>query len=496
MQVTQERLDPCQVALTIEVEEDKVVHALDRAYREYSKYITVPGFRKGKAPLNFVKQRVPETDVRQRTAEILVEPAYAEALKETEIEPYAQPQLELVQLEFPDKPFIFKALVPLAPVVELGEYTGLAVDQEQYTVLDADVESEIERLRNRSAQFPLSEAPAKTGDVLIADVTAKVEGRPELDTPQGTMIEIGGDNIEGFDEQVIGTSAGDTKTFTLTYPDPYVDETLSGKEVEFTVTVKEVREKIVPALDDELAQSITNGKIESLDTLRHDLKEGMQSQADQASDNALESNLIQKIVDNATVQYPPVLVENELKNDFELLKQRLDKAGRTFEEYLEGEGKSQTQLIEEMREQADRRVRVGLVLSEIVRKEELGLTDEDLNAYITELAISENATPAAVRAMVENRGSLEVIQNRAQTKKVIDFLKGASTINVVALDPNAPAKSPAEAEPAAAETEPAAADAKAPKASKAKAKSAAPAAEPAAPASPEAEQVSEAGAAE
>ena len=113
MQVTQERLDPCQVALTIEVEEDKVVHAIDRAYREYSKYVTVPGFRKGKAPLNFVKTRVPESDVKQRTAEILVEPAYAEALKETAIEPYDRPKLELIQLDLKEKPFIFKAIVPL-----------------------------------------------------------------------------------------------------------------------------------------------------------------------------------------------------------------------------------------------------------------------------------------------------------------------------------------------------------------------------------------------
>ena len=132
MQVTKEPLDPCQVALTIEVETGKVAQAVDKAYREYSKYISVPGFRKGKAPLNFVKQRVPEADVRQRTAELLVEPAYAEALEQEAIEPFAQPKLELMQLEFAEKPFIFKAVIPLRPEVELGQYTGLTVEKNKY----------------------------------------------------------------------------------------------------------------------------------------------------------------------------------------------------------------------------------------------------------------------------------------------------------------------------------------------------------------------------
>lgn len=473
MQVTQERLDPCQVALTIEVEEDKVVHALDRAYREYSKYITVPGFRKGKAPLNFVKQRVPENDVRQRTAEILVEPAYAEALKETELEPYAQPKLELVQLEFPDKPFIFKAVVPLAPVVELGEYTGLAVDQQTYDVQDKDVDAEIERLRTRAAQFPIVERAVETGDVVIADISAKVEGRPELDEPRGTMVEIGGDNIAGFDEQIVGANSGDTKTFALTYPEDYPDESLAGQPVEFTVTVKEVRAKQLPALDDDLAKTITNGQIESLDQLKSDLKEGMQAQADQTSQNGLESSIVEKVVTNATIQYPPVLIDSELQSDYQELQQRLEKAGRNLQEYLASENKTHEQLVAELRDQADRRVRIGLVLGEIAQKENLALTDDDLNAYITEIALTENATPAAVRAMIENRGSFEAIRNRAQTKKVLDFLKDASTINLVPVDLNPPAETPAaEASAEAASAEAPAEEPKKPKASRKKEKAA------------------------
>ena len=179
MQVTREALDPCQVALTIEVESDKVVHAVDRAYREYSKYVSVPGFRKGKAPLPFVKQRVPEADVRQRAAEILVEPAYAEALKQENVEPFAAPKLELVQLEFAEKPFIFKAIVPVAPEVELGTYTGLTVERNKYELTDDNVETQLEKMRERAADFPKVERPVQMGDLIVADLSANVDIRPE-----------------------------------------------------------------------------------------------------------------------------------------------------------------------------------------------------------------------------------------------------------------------------------------------------------------------------
>ena len=261
MQVTKEPLEPCQVALTIEVGPDKVVQAVDRAYREYAKYVTVPGFRKGKVPLNFVRQRVPESDVRQRAAELLVEPAYNEALKQEEVTPYAPPKLELVQLELTEKPFIFKAVVPLAPQVELGPYTGLEVERPKYVLTDEDVDRQIERMRERAADYPIAERPVQPGDLVIGDVAANVEARPEAAAPRPTMIEIGAEgNIPGFDDQLIGLSAGETTTFTLPYPEDYPEEDLAGQEAEFTVTVKEVRAKEVPPLDDELVKKITNGR--------------------------------------------------------------------------------------------------------------------------------------------------------------------------------------------------------------------------------------------
>lgn len=429
MQVTQEPLDPCQVALTIEVETDKVVDAVSKAYREYAKFVNVPGFRKGKAPLSFVRQRVPESDVRQRAAEILVEPAYQEALRTQEIQPVASPKLELLQLEFADKPFIFKALVPLAPVVELGSYKGVEVDRKTAQVSDLDVTEQIEKLRDRSAEFPVAARAAAHGDLLIADVVARVEDMEQSDEPRPTMIEINDNNIPGFNEQVIGLSAGDAKTFVLEYPENYPEQTVAGKSAEFSVIVKEIREKIVPAVDDELAKKITNGKTETIEALRSDLKSDMERHTREAANAEAELALIDKIIENSSVKFPPQLVEAEVEGDVKDLLARLERENVTVEAYLQQTGKTQETLIEELKTNAEKRISIGLVLGKIFESEQLAVADEDRDAQIAQRAEQQRTSPAAIRAFLESNGGFEEIENRARTKKVLDFLTGSAIIN-------------------------------------------------------------------
>ncbi len=426
MQVTKEPLEPCQVALTIEVETDKVAGAVDKAYREYAKYVAVPGFRKGKAPMSYVRQRVPESEVRQRTAELLVEPAYEEALKQEGITPYAPPKLELLQLEFADKPFIFKAVVPLAPQVELGQYTGLTVEYKKYELADEDVDKQIERMRERAADYPLVERPVAQGDLVVADVGAVVEARPEAAEPRGTMIEIGADNIPGFDEQIVGMTAGETKEFTLAYPEDYPDDVLAGETADFTVLVKEVRAKEVPALDDELAKKLTNGKAETLDALKETLRADMAKELANSADREAEASLIDQIVTGSKIEFPPVLVESEVDNDARQLQAQIERQNATFADYLQQTGQTQEQVLTNMQAAADKRIRIGLVLGEIAEKETLAIDNADIDAAIAEQAEQRSTTPAAMRALLEANDGLNNLQNRAQTKKVLDFLRASA----------------------------------------------------------------------
>lgn len=428
MQVTKEALEPCQAVLTIEVESDKVVIAVDRAYREYGKYVSVPGFRKGKAPLSFVKQRVPEADVRQRAAELLVEPAYAAAIEQEAVEPFALPKLELVKLDLTATPFIFKATVPLKPEVELGAYTGLTVERPVYEMTDENVETQLQRMRERAAEYPIVERPAQTGDLLVADLAALVDIRPEAADSRPTMIEIGADNIPGFDEQLIGITKGEEKTFTLTYPEDYPDAELAGAEAEFTISVNEIHEKQIPELNDELAIKLSNGRYQTVDELRREMRVDMEKSLAASAESETDSKLIDQILANSTIKYPPVLVESEVEDDVKELMARLEQQSVTVPEYLERIGKTQDQLVSEITNAAAKRIEIGLLLGRVSEAEQLTLTDEDLNAALAERAAEERTSPAAVRAVLEGNGGMDALRNRAQAKKVLDFLRGSAII--------------------------------------------------------------------
>jgi trigger factor len=428
MQVTKEALEPCQAVLTIEVEPDKVVTAVDRAYREYGKYVSVPGFRKGKAPLSFVKQRVPEADVRQRTAEILVEPAYAAALEQEAVEPFAQPKLELVQLDMTATPFIFKAIVPLRPEVELGNYTGLTVERPKYEMTDENVETQIQRMRERAADYPVVERPAQMGDLVVADLAALVDAKPDAAEARPTMIEIGADNIPGFDDQLIGISKGEEKTFTLTYPADYPDAELAGEEAEFTISVNEIHEKQIPELDDALAQKLSNGRYQTVEDFHREMRVDMEKSLVASAESEADSKLIDQILANSTVKYPPVLVESEVEDDIKELMGRLERQSVTVPEYLERIGKTQDQLVTEITGAAAKRIEIGLLLGKVNEAENLTLTDDDLNAALAERAGEERTSPAAVRAVLEGNGGMDALRNRAQAKKVLDFLRASAII--------------------------------------------------------------------
>ena len=428
MQVTKEALEPCQAVLTIEVESDKVVVAVDRAYREYGKYVSVPGFRKGKAPLSFVKQRVPEADVRQRAAELLVEPAYAAAIEQEAVEPFAQPKLELVQLDMTATPFIFKAIVPLRPEVELGAYTGLTVERPKYELTDENVETQLQRMRERAADYPVVERPAQMGDLVVADLSALVDIKPEAAEARPTMIEIGADNIPGFDDQLLGISKGEEKTFVLTYPADYPDSDLAGVEAEFTISVNEIHEKKIPELDDELAQKLSNGRYQTVDELRREMRVDMEKSLIASAESEADSKLIDQILANSTVKYPPVLVESEVEDDIKELMGRLEQQSVTVPEYLERIGKTQDQLVSEITNAAAKRIEIGLLLGKVSEAENLTLADDDLNAVLAERAQEERTSPAAIRAMLESNGGMDALRNRAQAKKVLDFLRSSAII--------------------------------------------------------------------
>jgi trigger factor len=428
MQVVKEPVTACEVSLQIEVEPEKVSAAVNQAYREFARFVAVPGFRKGKAPMSFVKPRVPESQLRERTAELLVAPAYQEALQQENVQQFASPKLELLELvtEPPNQKFQFKAIVPLPPQITLGEYAGIPVERRRVELRDEEVEQRLQAMRERAAEYPIVEGrKAKTGDMLVTSLTITPEGA-EQGEARPTVIQIGdADNIPGLDDQLVGLKPGDEKIFSLTYPEDYPNDEVAGHSAQFHVKVNELHERKVPDLDDEFAKK---AGVENVAALRLAVRTDLEKYYLETAERQMEADLVDKVVANSQVEYPGVLREAEVDEDVREFLAGLERRNVTLDDFLTQSGQTRESLTQDFETRADRRIRRGLVLGEIARTENLLVTDEDVEREIAERAEAQRATPAAMKAYIEANKQTEAVRNTAQMKKVLGFLTAAAII--------------------------------------------------------------------
>ncbi|HZT40841.1 MAG TPA: trigger factor [Chthonomonadaceae bacterium] len=380
MQVNAQQTDPCTLVLDITLDAEQVSRAFDGVYREFSRYANVPGFRPGKAPRAVLERYIDRERVRERTLEKLVGDSYAKALKELEeqnITPYRNPDIQPPDLE--DKqPFTYKAVVPLEPQVTLGEYKGLTVEKPIFAVTDAMIDERIQRLRDDRARLErVTDRGVQAGDVLIADVQVAQEGE-ENPAPSRRQLIQTGNNIPGFDEAIMGMSAGEERTFTLTYPEDFTEEERRGKKATFTVKLHSISARKLPDLDGEFAKQAAG--VETVEDLRIVLRERMEAELTRLSDQLAEQRVLQEIVNRATIHFPQVLVREEVEENLRQLANDLRQAGMTYQQFLEQSGKTAEEHQAQLAAQAEVRVRTLLVLHRIAVQENLQVTDEQIDA--------------------------------------------------------------------------------------------------------------------
>jgi len=424
MQVTTEQVDPCKVELNIEVEADKVARTIDEVYGEFSQTTSVPGFRKGKAPRRILERYVSPESVRRMAVDSMVAHAYVEALNETGIEPYAGPEVEIVQFDA-DKPFIFKVMVPLAPKIELGEYKGIEVKRPEVNITDEDVDAQLKYLQESNATArKVEDRGIQMGDVAVAEIASTVEGQ-DKGAPRRSLIEVGS-NVPGFDEKVVGLKPGEQRSFPVEYPKDFPEEELAGKTVDFDVNVESIRERQIPELNDEFAK--TMGQFETLADLREDIRTRLTASAEKAADREVERKIVDEVVARSKVDFPDVLVDHDVSHDLADMQNRLDRQGMTLEQYLGQIGKTEEQFVSELREQAVQGVRTGLVLGEISNAENVDVTDEEVDAEIERIAAESKATTESVETYIEARGGRPALKNSLLNRRILDFLKSVSSI--------------------------------------------------------------------
>ncbi|MDD5095848.1 MAG: trigger factor, partial [Dehalococcoidia bacterium] len=429
MKVSSERIEGCQLALTIEAEPEEMEKALEKAYRRLVNRVVVPGFRKGKAPRHMLERHIGHESMVTEALDHLVPELYEQAIKEQGIEALGQPQLEVVQPEPP----IFKAIVPLKPVVELGDYCSVKVIPEVVEIPDDEVEESMKNLRHSHASWEPVEREARLGDMVALDVTATTEGNTVLEK-NGTTYRITEGSVSpvpGFAEKLVEMNAGEEKEFTLPFPEDYPSTELAGKDCLFKVSISEIKEERLPELNDEFVKSL-NQDLETLEQLRERMANNLKAVAEREMRGKLESQAIEAAIGVSKVEFPEALVEHEVNrmgND-----QLMRMGGITLEAYLGYRGVTEDEFRNELRPMAEKRVRNSLVLSAICEAEKIEVTDSDVDTEVERMLqdVREHGDQedqsAQMREWFSSPQARESLRGELLTRKTIDRLVEIATV--------------------------------------------------------------------
>ena len=421
MTATWEKKEGNLGTLTVEVSADKFNEALDQAFKKVVKDVQLPGFRKGRVPRGLFEQRFGVESLYQDAVDIVLPEAYTAAVEETGISPVDQPSIDITQIER-GQPLIFTAEVTVKPEVKLGDYKGLEVEEEDTTVTDEDVNAEIEKERQRLAELVVKEeGTVEEGDTVVIDFEGFIGDEAfEGGAGKNHSLEIGsGSFIPGFEDQLIGKENNAETEVNVTFPENYHAEDLAGKEAVFKVTIHEIKAKELPELDDEFAKDVDE-EVETLAELTEKIKERLENQKKTTAENKKRESLINQASENAEIDIPEVMIENEVDRMLREFEQRIQQQGMTLEMYTQFSGQDEDQLKEQMREDAGKRVKTNLVLEAIYDQEGLEVTDEDVEKEFESMANMYQMEVEQIKQMLG--GNVDMLKEDLKFTKAIDFL--------------------------------------------------------------------------
>ena len=425
MKTAVEELSPTRVRLSVEVSFEELKPSLDKAYREVSRQVRIPGFRPGRVPPQVIDMRVGRGAVLSEAVNDALPELYSKAVQEAEVFTLGQPDVDITQLE-DGKELTFTAEVEVRPKFELPDLSGLSVTVENAEVTPDDVEEYLSSLRERFASLKTAQRPAENGDYVTIDLSASVDGEPVEDAQaSGLSYEIGsGTMLEGLDEALAGMSAGDSSTFTS----ELAGGDAAGQQADVTVTVQSVKVKELPELDDDFAQLAS--EFDTLGELRADTRKQLERvkrmrQATQARDRAVDA-----LVDSVDIPLPEKYVEHEMEHARESVDNQLAQLRMPLADYLESREQTEEEFNTELLEQSQRAVKVGFILDEVSRAEELSVNQAELSYFVADQAQRMGVGPEVLARQLSESGQIgaavtEVLRGKAATLvaervKVID----------------------------------------------------------------------------
>lgn len=386
MSVQVETLEKSMAKLTIEVSAEEFETALDKAYKKNKNKISLPGFRKGKAPRAMIEKMYGAGVFYEDAANDLIPGAYESAAKESELEIVAQPSIDVTQIE-KGKPFIFTATVAVKPEVTLGEYKGIEVEKKTAEVTDEELQAEIDKVReSNSRMITVDDRAVQDGDITTIDFEGFVDGEPfEGGKGEDYPLTIGSHSfIDNFEEQLIGKNIGEETEVNVTFPEQYQAEELQGKPAVFKVTIKEIKVKELPELDDDFAQDVS--EFDTVDEYKEDLKKKLLENKEAALKREKEEDVVGKIIENATMEIPDPMVDTQVRQMVQEFSQRIQSQGLSLQQYMQFTGMTPESLTNELQPQALKRIQSRLVLEAVAAAENIETSDEDLEKELEKMA--------------------------------------------------------------------------------------------------------------
>ncbi|MCI7060617.1 MAG: trigger factor [Lachnospiraceae bacterium] len=386
MSVQVETLEKSMAKLTIEVGAEEFEAALDKAYKKNKNKITIPGFRKGKATRAVIERMYGDGFFYEDAANVLIPDAYESAAKESELEIVAQPSIDVTQIE-KGKPFIFTATVAVKPEVTLGDYKGIEVEKKTAEVTDEELQAEIDKVReSNSRMITVDDRAVQDGDITTIDFEGFVDGEPfEGGKGEDYPLTIGSHSfIDNFEEQLIGKNIGEETEVNVTFPEQYQAEELQGKPATFKVTIKEIKVKELPELDDDFAQDVS--EFDTVDEYKEDLKKKLLENKEAALKREKEEDVVGKIIENATMEIPDPMVDTQVRQMVQEFSQRIQSQGLSLQQYMQFTGMTPESLTNELQPQALKRIQSRLVLEAVVDAEKIETSDEELEKELEKMA--------------------------------------------------------------------------------------------------------------
>ena len=408
-----------EVKLTFTVEAEKFDEGMKKVYAKTAKYFSIPGFRKGKAPMSLIEKTYGASIFYEDTFNEIVPEIYEDELKANNIDAVSRPEIEITQME-KGKDLIFTAIVQTKPEVKLGKYKGIELEKSDVSVMAADVKKELERMAEKNSRLVTVEDRAvKNKDIAVIDFEGFVDGVAfEGGKAEKHELEIGSKTfIPGFEDQVIGMKIGEEKDINVKFPEEYFSKELAGKDATFKVKLHEIKVKELPAIDDEFAKDVS--EFDTLKELKASIKEKLVEEKKNQAKYQLEESAIKAVSENTTIDIPSGMIETEIDNILKEIDGRLAYQGLNLEQYLKMLNKSEDDMRKEYESQAAESVKTRLVLEAIVKAEKIEATDAEIEEKIKEMAANYGKKE---EELLNNENLKDYLKNNITTEKAIQFI--------------------------------------------------------------------------